>query len=125
MEKLCVVLIAENNDKVLAVSRKNDFTNMGLPGGKVDNGESPEIGLKRELMEETGLSLIKLEYLFTVKDNQCKVMVYRGDVSGNIRVTEPVKVEWVDWKELFKAKTFGLLNRAIYRRRKPELFPVI
>ena len=33
------------------------------PGGVVDNGESPEAAVKRELLEETGYSFSTIEYL--------------------------------------------------------------
>lgn len=51
------VLLYNNEGKVLAVSRKNDATQWGLPGGKVDPGESNREAAIREIFEETAIKL--------------------------------------------------------------------
>lgn len=56
---VCVIIDVYGNEEVLAISRRNNHTLWGLPGGKVDQGESPEEAAVRELKEECGLNLDK------------------------------------------------------------------
>ena len=48
-------LLLMQNGLALAVSRRNDPTKWGLPGGKVDPYESSANAARRETFEETGL----------------------------------------------------------------------
>lgn len=64
----CVVLGLDEEDlKILLIQRDSrPFAGRwALPGGFVDPGETPEQSARRELREETGLSNIFLEQLFT------------------------------------------------------------
>lgn len=51
--------IVTRDDKILLLytERYDDFS---FPGGGIDPGESPEVGLHRELLEETGANQIKI-----------------------------------------------------------------
>jgi 8-oxo-dGTP pyrophosphatase MutT (NUDIX family) len=52
-----VVLIVTDDNKFVAVSRKDDSTKFGFPGGKLDNGESVENTVIREISEELQFDL--------------------------------------------------------------------
>lgn len=56
--------------KYLAVSRRNDPTNFGLPGGKEDPGESNLQAVVREVFEEVGL-VIRPDELAPVYSGVC------------------------------------------------------
>jgi 8-oxo-dGTP pyrophosphatase MutT (NUDIX family) len=86
----CACLVAEQGDRLLLVRvRQNEH--WYLPGGKIEEGESPEQALQRELMEELGISVDpeSVRYLYTV----------RGPAYG-----QPCEVELVcfsaQWKNL-------------------------
>lgn len=51
-----VALVFSPEGKVLAVSRKDDPNDLGLPGGKAEDGETPFEAVVREVEEETGLA---------------------------------------------------------------------
>jgi len=57
--------------RVLGVSRRTDHIDWGLPGGKVDEDETPIEALVREVKEETGL---------TIDETKCTIVYERpGD----------------------------------------------
>jgi 8-oxo-dGTP pyrophosphatase MutT (NUDIX family) len=67
---VCVILPIDALSTVLAISRRNDTTQWGFPGGKVDQGESNVAAAVRELSEEVGVSL-EAEHLEPIYAGPC------------------------------------------------------
>jgi len=91
------VVYVENKGKVLAVSRGEDITNMNMPGGGIEPGETPEEAAERELWEETGLRAIKMIHVFSKVSHGknihfFKVLSYRG----SLRSSDEGVTMWVD-----------------------------
>lgn len=74
--KLAVCAILPVMGMFLTVSRKDDHTKFGLIGGKVDDGETLETALKREVLEETGLHVNILSSPFIDNIDDFKVHTY-------------------------------------------------
>jgi 8-oxo-dGTP pyrophosphatase MutT (NUDIX family) len=108
----CIILTKE--DKILGVTRKYDHNNWGLPGGKLDPGETALEAIIRETKEETGLDIsdVKLIDQRVFKDRL--VYLFKAEWSGEIEydiLTEGV-CDWVTWKELLEG-SFGEYNSDI------------
>lgn len=95
----CVLL--RKGDRFLSVSRKDDPDAVGLPGGKVDPGETDEQAARRELEEETGLTAGDLRFLYAGRCEGGKdgrafwTTTYVGDYTGDIHTEETGVVRWV------------------------------
>lgn len=108
-----VVLVAERNGLVLATSRKDNHQDFGLPGGKMDPGETPIQALKREIKEETGLALKNPRFIATELHNGIPVHLFSSEVTGIEHTTENLVIKWVPWSTVF-AGSFGIFNKMFY-----------
>lgn len=116
-----VAALLFNGKHVLAVSRKTDHNDLGLPGGKIDYGESPEEALVRELKEETGITALRFMPIF---EDHCRVeggenkparvyLVYSWE--GDPIAMENAVIEWVLPNRLCDAyHSFSGYNRKLF-----------
>lgn len=112
-----VVLIAINNEgKVLSVSRKTDHNDFGLIAGKIEENETPEKAVIRELREETGIetNINSLKLLFQVFINQENFYIFllKTDKTPKQMENEGVS-KWSDWEEVLKG-SHGIINKSFY-----------
>lgn len=110
---IAVVALIYCGDKILGVSRKDNPKDFGLIGGKIEEGEDRMEALHREIMEETGLRIVKCEYIFHREDNGYESYTYLCEVEGEIKTTETGIVKEVTWEDLFNG-SFGKYNRQLY-----------
>lgn len=115
-----VVLVVYNKetDLILAVHRKNDKTDWGLPGGKIDFPESPYEAALRELEEETCYTLVNLNYIyeFDVRpDRFTDVHVFIVDKQGLALHCGACEQQygWVK-PSLLTTGSFGEFNRQLF-----------
>lgn len=101
----CVIRNSEN--KVLLVSRKDDPTSFGLPGGKVDLDETPQEAIIREVREETGLDIVLGPSIYK---KMCPKHAPEGQdfyafafvalsYSGRLATQETGIVKWGTWRD--------------------------
>lgn len=86
-QKQAVLLLyinPENGQEVLSVSRKDDHTKLGLPGGKAELEETLINSLIREVQEELGVTLDrnKIDFLYQDWDGDYDTLtyLYSGDI---------------------------------------------
>lgn len=58
-------LLMRNDGKILAISRGEDTSEWGMPGGKVEENESLDAAVIRETYEETGVVIAAPQSVYT------------------------------------------------------------
>jgi len=105
-----VVVVVKNGGKILLGKRlvKVGYGQWGLPGGHLERGESLVAGAKRELLEETGITVDNLEFINITNDPRSGnehsddehwihlVFLAKG-VHGEPKNAEPGKCEAWEW----------------------------
>ena len=95
-QKLAALGILINSlNQILSVSRKNDQTKFGLPGGKVDDGETPEEAVtilpdQKPFIKEEGNYLVF-----------CYLLKLEDDTQHHISEQETGIVDFVEKEVLF------------------------
>ena len=107
MKKNAFVVLINTEGHVLGVSRKDNHSDFGLPGGKMDDcdNDDPKLTAIRELYEETGIDVdyddLTLCFALHKKGAMCYTYLAKG-YSGMIDHNEPHVVKWTNFVELTK-----------------------
>lgn len=108
--------VIHKDDKILMLKHVK-FGWWTIPVGKVDEKETPEKALKRELFEEVGITPIKYELVVTKKVNYTvlgkpiEVTHHIYDISkysGTPRNKEPKKHKEIKWMSIDEIKDKGI-----------------
>jgi len=107
MKKVAAAIL-EKDGKYLIAQRKEGDALAGkweFPGGKIEEGESPEECLVREFREEFDVEIDVGEYFcsskFEYKHMPIELLVYFGKwVSGDFKLNDHSKIEWVELRQM-------------------------
>lgn len=114
-----VAIIEDEGGRVLVAKRKNEPAKgiLDLPGGFCDCGETAERGVVREVMEETGLRVTDVKYLFSLPNAYpySGMDIFTTDLFFLCKVEQktPTAMDdadellWKEWKDL-QPEDFGL-----------------
>jgi 8-oxo-dGTP diphosphatase len=103
----CACLVAQRDDAILLV-RVRQNAHWYLPGGKIENGESAEEALRRELAEELGIEVDppSIQYLYTVVgpaygqagevELVCFAAGWKNEPHPHGEISE---VQWLHWQD--------------------------
>lgn len=104
--ELTVLCLIYKGDKILLQNRvKKDWQGWTLPGGHIEPGESIVEAVRREMKEETGLTVKSIELRgvkqFPIDGGRYIVFLFRtDDFEGEVVSSEEGQMQWFDRDEL-------------------------
>lgn len=100
--KPCIIAAVIKEDKILLLKQSYIFKNSKvLVSGYVTNGETVEETVRREVKEETGITVGEIKYLGSeyLKSREIIMLTFMAKYeSGHIHKSS--EVEWVEWGNL-------------------------
>lgn len=104
----CVIVLRKQDDKVEVLLEQKTPTKFGIPGGKIEAGESSESAAVREIKEETHLKLkkkklhlIEKSYKSKSDDRLCDIYAYKyKDDKEPVADSDVEALKWADINDL-------------------------
>ena len=96
------IAVIHREHRILVIQR-NDGRGMSLPGGIAGRGEAEEVTLRREVLEETGLTVKRAELQMTYYSGAevpCNISVFRADASGELKESWEGTPLWMTVEDL-------------------------
>lgn len=94
--------VIHRENKFLAIER-SDGRGMSLPGGIAGRREAPELAMRREVLEETGLTVtlahLEMTY-FSAAEVPSNISVFRAEATGELKESWEGTPHWMTVEEL-------------------------
>ena len=107
-----VAAIIKKNNKYF-IAKRNRNKHLGnqweFPGGKVNNDETFEIALKREILEELSIDIIIMKKIISKKyiDEKINILLHYflcKPINDNIKLSEHEDMKWIEKKDFVNFK---------------------
>lgn len=113
---LSVAAIIKKENKVLFINLSYQ-KGYGLPGGVVQGGETLLESLKREVGEETGLTVKKVSYYNSYDAKYMNIsticVVFNVETVGNLQSSDEGELVWLDPKEVLGKLAYKDIEKTI------------
>lgn len=126
------ICLIYDGDNILVQERtKKDWPGLTFPGGHVEFGEDFDHAVKREIKEETGLTLIKpilcgIEEFKTDKEDRYIMLYYKcNKFKGKLKSSKEGKVYWINRNDLSKHKLSLDIKRILKVMESDDLSEII
>jgi 8-oxo-dGTP diphosphatase len=109
MKEIASMIFVNSQGQILLQLRDDKptipYPNMWtIPGGTIEEGETPEQAIEREMMEEMGIEAKAYRpFLILIKEPLFTEYVYRLDTDldvATVKLTEGQRLKWFDKEEL-------------------------
>ncbi len=107
MQRVTAAILVKDDKILLAKRPANDRlpNKWELPGGKIEDGETPEMCLQRELFEEFGIKVMVADFfcssVFTYAHMKIELLAYFVKwISGTMAPTAHEEIQWCALTEL-------------------------
>ncbi len=137
MEKVqkCIltnICLVYHDDEILVIDReKKDWPGLTFPGGHVEKDEDFDMSVRREVKEETGLTIYKpilcgIEEFKTENEDRYLMLYYKTNrFKGKLKDSKEGKVFWIKRKDLKKHKLSLDLERILKIMESDDLSELI
>ncbi len=107
MSKFAAVAIIAQNNKFLSIARKSNKNLFGFLGGKVDDGETAEQAIVREVFEEAGIQITKLSKSihYGYDGEYCVHCFVVEEYIGTPFSKENIEVNFLTYEEITNSKS--------------------
>lgn len=119
------IMLVIKDGLILGVSRRNDPTKFGLPGGKCNPLEAPFDAAIRECLEETSITVSHAIFLYERSEEGFHAdCFYATKWTGEPVKSEEGEVKWITRKEIIDG-AFGEYNKQMleaFKKRYPYIW---